>query len=419
MVACGGGSDSDGSFLLDGPVNRITEGDLITEGTRVETRSGFTSQGVLTLNSGNESTVFEDSDLDVEVADDGTVIDMTGSTNVPTTLSNDVMIEANVKSIVDMMSGAEANLIDEIDIWLQEDRHYFIYYVGSEFKLIHTGIDGVEGTTVTLKPPLGGSILLISDPTDAFFYTQAASDALFGYGAGDSYQGLIPYVPDLPYSELDMFDGHDIEKVDGFGIGVKAFDAMSVSGTKVIRSVQKLNVNLDGALEPQLEYKAGFNGSTKVDLSVFGVGFFEFDVGSFSATIGVTDQEQKMAMQTLIEPDVSWAPSWLPIVPTSRTQGEWMIDGSGRFEANLESTYTSTLPKADLAGSMRLNNDSAFFLGTSGTGQDALGLKAQFVNETTTVEVQMHVGFDSGIEEGVLRCLGPRARRGQRVDCRA
>lgn len=403
VSACGGGSSGTSP---EGEINnRINRSNIITSGNQVDTQSGFRSEGVVTIAYNDYSTVFTDAVLDFDVNDEGTVVDIKGSTIVPTNLSNDVIIEGNVKSIVDMMTGAEANAIDEIDIWLQEDRRYLIYYVKSEFKIIHTGIDGVEGTTVTLKPPLGGSILLVSDPTDPFFYTFAATDILGGYGAGDSYNGLIPYVPDLPYSALDMFDGHDIERITDFGIGVKAFDVMSFTGTKIIRSDNKLQVALDKALEPQQDYKAGFNGSAKVDLRVFGVGFFSFDAAQTSATIAVTNDRQQMAMQTLIEPDVSWVPSWLPIIPTSRTEGEWMVNGDGSFEANLESSYKSELPVADLFGSMELNNNGATFIGRDNSGSEPLGIKAMFRNNLTSVEVEVHADFDLGITDGVLDSL--------------
>lgn len=408
LTACGGGSSggSVGGAGTEGTTsNRIDRSSFRTEGSQVDTATGFRSEGNVVFTHHDYSMLLENAMLDVDVNDEGTVVDMRGTTNVPTNLSTDVLIEANVKSIVDMMTGAEANMIDEIDIWLQEDRRYLIYYVGSEFKIIHTGIDGVEGSTVTLKPPLGGSILIISDPTDPFFYTSAAADIIGGYGSGDSYNGLIPYVPDLPYSELDMFDGHDIERVTDFGIGVKAFDVMSVTGTKVILSDNKTAVNLAEALDPLQDYKAGFNGSAKIDLKVFGVGFFSFDVGQLSATIDVNDDHQQMAMQTVLEPDVSWAPSWLPIVPSSRTQGEWMVNGDGRFEANLESSYSSTLPKADLFGSMELNNEGATFTGRDNSGAEPLGIKAMFRNDVTSVEVELHADFDLGLEDGVLDAL--------------
>src|SRR5690606_14701134 len=119
---------------------------------------------------------------------------------------------------------------------------------------------------ITLETPIGGEILLITDPTDPFFY-RFGSQALIGEGGrGESANGLIPYVPQLAHPGIQPFNGHIIDK-GAIGVGVKIFDFFELSGYKVERNPGFVVIDWDDPFASTIEFMSGMNGNADFALS--------------------------------------------------------------------------------------------------------------------------------------------------------
>jgi hypothetical protein len=175
-----------------------------------------------------------------------------------------------------------------------------------------------------------------------------------------------------------------------------------------------------------VDFNMGFNGAAAFSFSILGIGLFDFDIASSSATLEVSAQRQQMAMQTVIAPDVSWQPSWFTILPTTEIVGNWSIDGSGAFSAELTGDYESTMPAAAMSGRMRLDNNGASFGALIPDAKMPLEVSATFGNQETTFFVDAEADISGSVaaevnqafDEIVADKLHPPGNSGDRRCCR-
>lgn len=379
--------------------------DNFTPGAMTPTDSGYQSTGTLIMKVGDQEKRFEDSNLQLSFDAEGNLIDLVGETVVPKQVSDKLSLDADVKTMVGMYTGAQINANPDLGITLKDEFLYFVYYFGAGLD-ITVGDPAGSGAfdSITLDTPLAGQIVLITDPTDIFTYYFAAIPFVGEAGVGVSDNGFIPFIPQLDYAELDSFDGHFLDK-GSFGLGVKIFDLFNISGTRVTRQPLFQDIDLDDPLASPIEYKMGINGDAEFALAVLGIGLFSFDLAKTSATLDVGLDRQQMAMQTVIAPDVSWVPSWFPFVPETETVGEWFVNGDGSYEATLGATYKSMQPSASLTGRMTLAPGAVMLKGTVGEGEKALGASATFGDNFVEVEIDVYADFNDGIQQTVTAAL--------------
>ncbi len=374
------------------------------EGTVTITPDGYRSEGTLVLNIDGEEKHFEDSDLLLSFDEEGNLIEMAGETIVPQAVSDNLSLDVPVTATVGMLSGAEINANPDFGITLKDEINYFVYHFGAGLDVGITTGEQRDGSgspgQLTLSTPLGGEILLITDPSDVFYYYFADLPVIGNAGRGDSVHGFIPFVPALDYAELDSFDGHILDKTS-FGVGVKIFDFLNISGTRVIRLPISGKIDFDDLFASPVEFNMGMNGQADFALSILGVGLFEFPVASSSATVSVGLHRQHMAMQTIVAPDVSWQPDWFTILPTTEIVGNWSVDGNGEFSAELSGDYESTLPAAAMSGTMRLDNNGTTFTATIPDAIVPISVSAAFLNEKTTFLVDAEVDISDSISAEV------------------
>jgi hypothetical protein len=393
------------AFSLTVLAQQLGEANFKPEGQVTATAEGYRSVGDLVMDTGERELRFEDADLTLAFDSDGKLVDFEGETFLPQHPADGVTIDSPVRAVVGMMSGAEINADEAFGIQLQPQTSYLVFFlsVGVDITFGDPASGALEH--LTLETPAAGQILIIADPTDPFFYRFGSQPLLGEYGRGESAHGLIPYIPLLPHPELDTFSGHEIEK-GAFGVGVKVFDFFELAGTRVTRNPQFADIDWQDPFESAIEFKAGLNGLANFDFAILSVGLFSFELAQTSATLDVGFDRQSMAMQTRVAPDVSWVPPWFPFVPTTEVVGDWFVNGDGEFRASLSGTYTSTVPPADIMGTMSISSDEGTVLsGTTSDDEDSFTVSAQFENDVTTVSVEFTEDFAAGIGTAVTGAL--------------
>jgi len=383
----------------------LNTGNFTTEGEVTPVGNGYHSVGDLVMNTGERIQRFEDADLLLDFDADGKLIDFSGETLLPSNISDTVTIASPVRAVVGMMTGAEINADDAFGILLQEETNYFVFFVSTSLDLVigdRSDPGAVE--SVTLETPVGGEILIITDPTDPFLY-RYGSQALIGTaGRGESTNGLIPFVPQLSHPELDSFSGHELVK-GSMGLGVKVFDFFEISGTRVVKNPQFGDIDWEDPFESEIEFRAGLNGDAQFSFSILSVGLFSFDLARTSATLDVGLDRQSMAMQTRVAPDVSWVPDWFPFVPTTEVVGDWFVNGDGEFSASLGGSYRSIVPPADIAGRMQISNEGTILSGTTGDAEGEFTVSAEFRDNATMARVEFEEDFTAGLTGEVTAAL--------------
>ena len=395
---------SDGEASAELPAFSVTvlaqvlgKGNFSAEGDVFPTETGYRSVGALVLNTGERILRFEEADLTLGFDGDGRLIDFEGETIIPRNPVETVTIDSPVRAIVGLMSGAEINADEAFGITLQEDTYYFVFFasVAIDITIENRAAPGVF-ESITLETPAAGQVLLITDPTDPFLYRFGSQPLIGTLGRGESVNGLIPFVPALDHPELDTFSGHEIDK-GAMGLGVKVFDFFELAGTRVVKNPGFTEIDWDDPFQSPIEYRAGLNGDASFAFSVLSVGLFSFDLANASATLDVGFDRQSMAMQARIAPDVSWVPDWFPFVPQTEAVGDWFVNGEGAFAATLRGSYVSTVPPAEIAGSMAITNESTILSGTTGDEAGEFTVSVEFADNVTTARLGFEEDFAAGI----------------------
>lgn len=385
---------------------------IAVNGTRLATQIGSGAAAVVDLAGTVELspcgfvTRLSNAQLRAEFDADGKLARLAGTTDLPDKVSPFFSAQTGIKAMVGLYKGSEINENkDDFDVELKPDLRYLVYFLASAPEIeIGDRKNPTRLTRYTLELPLEHKRVVISDPCDVMSYRYNGTPA-GDIGYGESDRGLLPFTPGEAYAQLDRFDGHRLQQ-GKFSLGIKAFDMFSIEGTMITRTPTFDDVDLDNPLGSTLQYKIGLNGKADFAFSVFGVGFFDFRGASTSATLDVGTSRAHMAMQATVNPDVSWQPSWFPILPTTKVVGRWTVDADGRFEAQLSGDYRSALPQGHMRGLMRVDNGGAVLEAAIPDDKFPLSVRASFRDQVTTVQIdtpRVDLGF--GVQQAVMASL--------------
>lgn len=367
--------------------------------------NGYQSDGDLMIMTDSQEQIFRNASLTLTFDENDVLEDLSGETDVPIRISDNVAIEGNVRSVVQTMTGREINADDTFGIQLIDDTNYFVFYIGTSFDIVITDRNNpADIETVTLSTPAAGEILLIIDPTDTFRYDFASTPLLGARGVGESDNGLIPFVPALPFTELDSFTGHELEKAT-VSVGTRYVDFFEVTGTAVIRNPQFGDINWEDVFDSDIEFRAGLNGDLDFALSVVGFGLFSFDLADSSTTLDIGFDRQQIAMSFEIDPDFSLFPDPYNIAPRTTTTGDGYINGDGTYGIFLETDWGISLPEASIAGQMSFVDDVVTLAGQVTEGDDTLTVALTFENNETTASIEFPEPFESNINNTVTESL--------------
>lgn len=393
------------AFTLTVLPQLLTSANFIAEGITTPTDDGYLIDGDLVLDTGERQVRLEDSELTLVFDDDGLLIDLYGEASMPLNPIDNVTIDSAARAVVGLMTGAQINADEDFGIVLQEETRYLVFLLSVAVDMTITNPnDASLVESVTLDLPVDGRIVIISDLTDPFLYRYGEQALIGGYGRGISYNGLIPFVPELPHPQLASFNGHELER-GTFDVGWKVFDFFTLTGTRVTRNAQFLGIDWDDPFQSPFDYATGMNGNAEFAFSVLSVGLFSFDLAWTSATMEITRPDAGAAMMMRIAPDVSWVPDWFPFVPSTEVVGEWSILGDTAFSASLSGSFQSTVPPADVTGTMAISDTRVLLAGTTTDAAGTLTLSAEFENHVTTLRVGLPQGFLDGIGQTILDTL--------------
>ncbi len=395
---------------------KFSADNLMPTGTVIDTGDGYTVNGNLTMQFGeNSEQTFSNANLQASFDENMNLVDLAGEGDLPTEFTDNVSLDAGVRADFGLFTGAEINADPAYGATMLDNRQYFLYFLSSGVTLTIQN-PAIPAQEITVSAPLLPipNFILISDPYDPMVYYGDGGD--FAYGL--SIQGLLPFRPVVNTSgRVTSFEGNELLK-GSLGVGFKIFDFLTFTGERVIldpRFATNLSV-LDDTIDVDgpsvLDFKIGFNGGAAFEFSVLTVGLFAFDIGASSATLEVGHEGVNLAIDALVEPDVSWAPPWMPFVPESQLTADFFANDKGVLDANLSGAYKSTVPAADVEGSIHITLDQVTMKAVVRDRID-IPMSITFGDNETHAKVELDVAFTDEINAAVSSAFD---RAEQQVD---
>ena len=397
-VSDGKGSATLPPFILKVLHAEIGENNVTIDPAATVTTSadGYNIVGKAAIKVGDLVTEFNDADLDFAYDGDGKLLDVEGETELPTKISDNLAIGAGVRAIIGMFSGAEINARVDIGpdsepgIQLRDEFRYLVYFLKAGASLIFKDSDGSEEL---ISLDLAGTrTLIITDPTDPFFYyfgEVAGLAAGFGY----SFNNNIPWEPlfdpagETAFAELEPFLGGAVLKGTFPISAFRVFDALELKGFAVCRPSQLIDCSkptpiglvtslaqallIDG-VDPTQQIKLGINGSAAVKFGIFGIDFFEYHLLDIASMIDIGTEREKLAIQGVVKTSESVQPSWIPFEPVPDPNAIMIANlfadvdtntGEGDFGMSLYGEIDSDFPLARMNGSININPQGLQMMG--------------------------------------------------------
>lgn len=393
---------------------------------RTETPEGFNVVGDTSLVVGNMATELRDADLQFEFDEEGNLLDLTGESLLPPVIGDNFSLDASVRAIIGMYTGAEINSSLEIGpdsepgILLQDEIRYIVYFLETGLDLTFHAGDG-EDEEINLGLA-GARIYMVSDPTDPFLY-YFGDIAGVGLGFGYSHNSLIPWEPlfdasgSLAFEALEPFDGEAVLKGIFPVSAFRVFDVLEYTGVAVCQSPQLFSCNkpsytgiasaLAGTLasgesvDPSQQFKVGINGSVDLRFAILGIDLFTYPLLDASAMMDVGTTRQKLAIQGVIDTQESEQPAWLPFAPVPDLglltvanifADVAVADGQGDFGVSLYGEIDSFFPSARLEGSIDIGPEGLQMVGVIDNPTNPITVSADVDGEG--LEASITFGYD-------------------------
>lgn len=386
--------------------------------------------GDVTIKVGNQVTDLSGSNLQFEYDANGNLLNVAGDALLPKVIADNLALDSSVKTIVGMYTGKEINASLDIGpnsepgIWLRDEFRYLVYFIDGSLGLTYTDKAGVAFPfTLGLA---GFRTLIISDPTDPFFYFFGETP-IGSIGYGNSFNANIPYKPlfassgPVAFAPLQPFLGSELIK-GIIPISVfKVFDVLELTGTAVCKPPQLLpcgtpnpqsivasavDVALNG-LDPSQQLKLGINGSAAIKFQVLGLDLFDYHLLDTAAMLDIGTDREHLALQGVIDPAKSVSPAWLPIKPVP-DPGVLMVanlsadadthTGDANFGINLYGEFPSTFPKATISGAITINPQGLQMIGSVPDPTNPITLSATVDAQGLSAGIQYQYDFNKNID---------------------
>ena len=379
---------------------RLDKDDIVTEGEVVITDGGFNIAGSMEIDAGYENNqLFTNAELELEFDDNGELLSLVGFADPPKVLSDNINVESSARAEVGLYTGRQLNRDGGFEILLQDQRQYlaFLFEVGTDLVLTNPTSSDPDDS-ITIGTPLGGKIVVISDPADEMVYHYGElSGTAQGYAESD--QGLLPYEPLIDNPALDRFNGHSYE-TGKFSVDAKVFSFLTLDGQLIIRQPRFKDIDITNPFESKINYAAGFNGDVDLAFAIVGFELFSFDLAQASASFNISKKRQALSIFGAIGRNDPWLPTWIPILPNSIIEADFTARGNGQLRANLVGTYRSVLPQATLEGAIRFDNESVTMSALIPSA-DNRGVEITFKNQETHAIVNIDLEFAGQVKESV------------------
>lgn len=430
-------------FSLDVMYPEVNKNNIqIGAGSQVtNTTNGYDVVGDAAIQVGNLVTDLKNANLQFEYDADGNLLDLAGDTDVPPVISNTLSLDTSVHAVVGMYTGAEINARADIGpnsepgILLRDEFRYLVYFLNAGVDMTFHGLTGDVPISLGLA---GTTTLIITDPTDPFFYYYGQIAGLAA-GYGKSFNGNIPYKPlfeqngPLAFAPLEPFYGTDILKGTFPISAFKVFDVLELNGTAVCSPPQLLDCDkptptgmvvslaqalLTTGIDPTQQFKVGINGSAGVTFRVLGIDLFKYHLLDMASMIDIGTDREHIAIQGVVDSQHSESPTWLPIKPIPDV-GVTMIGnlygdvatqtGDGDFGISLYGEFPSSFPAATIKGTIDINPKGLQMVGTVPDPDNPIVVRATVDGTVLTAGIEFGYDFqknvDSVVNGGVNRAL--------------
>lgn len=407
----------------------ITEDDLEPEGDVTETEDGYLVEGSLTMNlDSDESVVFAGADLDVQFNDDGTLKSMSGSTEIPAP-ANYFEFGTPVRADIGFFTGKYLNENRDFEIQLVEERSYFVFAISAGLELkLGANDDPDAQKPLSIEAPVGGHITFIADYTDPMFFFSLGGDALGGGDdegdttggsdgdsshnklAGVSFGGSLGsnffYEPSNPVEgNVVSFQANQVT-----GGTVSFFKILEASGMYYQNRGFSADTNFDEPMESDfgVNYRAGINGQLDVSMEITSFISFGFPIGSGSAAVVAEASTNdgviaKAFINGLVDPDLSWWPDFIPLMPDGDLNAYGFLEQTGNFDIGLSGSFEIQMPTGDqgMEGTVRATPKAFTMQGEVVSDDDVWGASAVFTESETKCIATTPDNFTEGISETV------------------
>ena len=406
----------------------ITEDDLEPKGNITETENGYLVEGSLTIKTDSEeSIVFAEADLDVQFDDNGNLASISGTTEIPAP-SNFFEFETPVQADIGFFTGKFLNENRDFEIKLVDERSYFVFAVSAGLELkLGVNDDPDAHKPLSIEAPVGGHITFIADYTDPMFFFSLGGDALGGDDSnsdnsngdsssshnklasvsfGGSFGSNFVYEPTNPVQgNVVSFQANQVT-----GGTVSFFKLLEVSGMYYQNRGFSADLDFNEPMESDfgVNYRAGINGQLDLSMEITSFISFGFPIGSGSAAVvaeastndGVT---AKAFINGLVDPDLSWWPDFIPLMPDGDLNAYGFVEQTGNFDIGLSGSFEIQMPTGDqgMEGSVRATPEAFTMQGEVYSGDDVWGASAVYTTNETKCIATKPDNFSDGISETV------------------
>ncbi len=421
---------------------------ITPKGNITETENGYIVDGSITIDTeASGDVVFTNANLDVEFDENGTLIGVSGTSEVPTK-NNHFEFSDPIQADIGYFLGKYLNDNRDFEIQLVDNRYYFEFHISVNIELkLGANDDPDAHKPLTIKAPVGGHITYIADYTDPMFFFSLGGDALGGgddgnsdnnggNGSGNGNSGSggsgnsggnnssnsssklgsvsfgaslgsnFTYIPTNPVSgNVVSFEANQVT-----GGSVSFYKVLEASGMLYQNRGFDVNANFDEPMESDfgVNYKAGINGKLDFSFDIASFISFGFPIGSGSAAIvaeastnnGITS---KAFINGLVEPDLSWWPNIIPVAPSGNMNAYGFVEQTGNFDIGLSGEFNLDTPtgKQSIGGGMRVTQEAFTMEGQVTVNDEVWQASATFTKDETKMIANPPVNFTDGITETV------------------
>jgi len=377
------------------PPTTFTRADVEAQGKVVETATGFTVDGSLSVKTGEGKKVtFAGADVDVRFDANGRLRSISGKVQIPSPHER-IVIADPVRADVGVFTGRFLNENRDLGILLKDDTDYFVFDFETALSMsIATGETGGGATrpVVVRDPTGGGRILMVVDYRDPMYYTYGEQDLIGAAGTGWSLNDRIPFVPKLAVAGLGTFDGGSTRT------GTFPFKKiMSITGQIVDNKQTELHLSQADPFASDLGagYQAGFNGALALDLFLKDIIGLEIPIASASGGIRAVASTSGgfngyAFARGMTSRDDSWWPAFIPARPVTELEVQSRVESNGGFQVFLGGEFGWDLPagRQAMSGSFDLTNQAMTLKGAIKDGSVNLNITGVVTAPSTTVSIE-------------------------------
>ncbi|MEM9362252.1 MAG: hypothetical protein AAGA43_06430 [Bacteroidota bacterium] len=425
----------------------LSRKDLEPQGNITETANGYLVDGSLTITpESGEPIVLTEADLDVEFNEDGTLKSISGTSEVPSS-SNYFEFENPIQADIGYFTGRFLNQNRSYEIKLVDDFTYFVFAISVGFELKLGANDNPDAQKpLSIEAPIGGHIAYIADYNDPMFFFSIGGDTLGGDDQGDDNNddnngngnnggsdgnnggdgnnngnsshtklGGVSFGASLGanfhYTPTNPVNGNIIS------FPARVVTGGSVSFFNILETKGMLYQNLDFSAdldfnEPlnsdyEAGYQAGINGTLDLSLGITSFISFGFPIASGSAAVVAEGSNEgvmaKAFINGLVDPDLSWWPDFVPVVPDGDLNAYGSIVESGFFDIGLSGSFSMETPTTThiVEGMLRATPEAFTMDGRVTNNDEIWEANVTFTKDQTKAIATPPVNFTNGISETV------------------